>query len=65
MIAWFRRKLGLPLLTGHELQCLNGCWWASIGAFGRLHNRELKDRMAHSELINEFMEAIEWIEGMK
>ena len=73
MIRLVRHWLRLPLLTQRERRNLNGFWWAAgTIEFPKLmredfykHDIPLDDKSALVEIINEFMDAIEWIEGMK
>ena len=43
---------------------LNGFWWSSVGDFGKTRNQALEDRMAFADLLNEFLESIEWLESL-
>lgn len=60
-----RHWLGLPLFTARERRNLNGVFWAQVGAFTGHRNLDLPTRIAHSEIIEEYLDALEWLEKMK
>jgi len=69
MIRKIRHWLRLPLLTKRQLRTLNGFWWcAALNEFTEMAKNpdsNHADKQAVSEIIDEFIDAIEWIEKMK
>jgi len=61
--------LRLPLLTKREQRNLNGFWFHAVtNDFVRVYRGDLKSlalSIQISESLDEFADAIEWIEGMK
>lgn len=63
----------MPLLTTHEQRTLNGFWWKACTTDfpdmmrADLHKQEipLEDKHAVTYILDEFAEAIEWLEELK
>ena len=68
-----RHWLRLPLLTTHEQRMLNGFWWKAVSTDfpdmmrGDLTKQEipLEDKFTVTHILDEFAEAIDWLEGLK
>ena len=68
-----RHWLRLPLLTIHEQRELSGLWWKVCTTdFPDMLRKDLKrqeipleDKHAVNEIIDEFADAIDWLEGLK
>jgi hypothetical protein len=69
MIRRIRHWLRMPLFTKRELRNLNGFWFAAVTHdFVRVFTGDqesLKLSLEVSDALDEFLAAIEWIEGMQ
>ncbi len=61
-MSWFRSR---RLLTKQEIKMLNGFWWASANATSEAictHAMQLHENELLCIMIEEFAEAVEWLE---
>ena len=73
MIRRIRHWLRLPLLTRHERKMLNDFWWAMVTKnFPNIMRDDmwgqeipLADKFAVTYIIDEFADAIDWLEELK